>query len=148
MDKLGKSMERFRNGGAQFAFWMLIAVIIFLIGFLAFVFNKIDATSITFSFMAILSFSCLAVYMYFKAKTEVDLRENGMFVKNVSKEHEILYSEIARFDKTMRVGKSGHTVIVYYLLVIEKKDGERITLPFRITEDFLVKLVKIGHFSD
>lgn len=148
MDRLGKSIERFKNGGAQFAFWAVIVIIVFFIGFLAFMFDEIDSLGKTMLFVSMLVFCCLAVYMYFKAKTEVDLRENGIYVRNVGKKHEILYNEIVKLDKTKRIGKSGNMIIVFYLLVIVKKDGERVTLPFRITEEFLMKFIEIGHLAD
>lgn len=127
METLGKSLERYTNGGAKFAFWSIIVIIVFLIGFFCFADIEMDQGGLMGLIFGIVVFSCIGVYMFFKAKTEVDLREHGIYVRNVGKEHGVLYSDIAKLDKVRRVGKSGHTVIVFYLLVIETKDGERIT---------------------
>lgn len=147
MNNLGKSLERYKNGGAQFAFWLLLACIIFLIGFIFIVDVEIDTMGITMYFISTFVLCCLEVYLYFKSKTEIDLREKGIYIRNISKKHEILYSDIAKIDKTKRIGKSANTIIIFYLLVIETKNGKRVTFPCRITEDFIKKFLEISQID-
>lgn len=146
MEKLGKSIERYTNGGAKFAFWMSIVLIVFIIGFAIFI-STSDSKALkraepAFLILPLVVFIGLAIYMFFKAKTEIDIREHGLYVRNINESHYILYDEIAEYDKTRRVGKSGSTVIIFYLLVIIKKDGKRITVPFRLGENFIEKLIE------
>lgn len=100
-------------------------------------FNKIDTMGKTMISSLILVFSCLEVYMYFKGKTEVALRKNGIYARNISKEHGILYNEIAKLNKTRRVGKSGHMIIVFYLLVIEKRMENALRILLELQKIFL-----------
>lgn len=152
MKDLGRSVEHYRNGGAIFGFWTSVLVDVFFVGFyiaIAF-FNIVEVNEMgkTMLLVVIPIFICLTVYMYFKSKTEIDIREHGLYVRNINKKHEILYDDIAKFDKTKRVGKSGPTIIVFYLLVIVKKDGERITFPCRINEEFINKLFEVSHLGN
>lgn len=148
MKDLGNSVERYKNGGAIFGFWTAVIVTIFLIGFYVVVevlkTIEVDEMGQMMLLAVIPIFACLTIYMYFKSKTEMDIREHGLYVRTLGKNHEILYDEIAEFDKTRRVGKSGPTIVIFYLLVIVTKDGERITFPCRVNEDFIQKLLEVS----
>lgn len=145
MNKLGESTKRYTNKGAKFSFVALILIIILFIGL--FIFLELDSMGKVMLLITVPVFIALDVYMFFKSKTEVDLREHGMYIRTLNKQYEVLYSEITKFDKTKRIGKMGNTVIIFYLMIIEKNDGERITLPFKIDEEFLETLVKLGQFN-
>lgn len=146
MKNLGESISRYKNYGAKVGFGIAIGILVFFIGFFSLV--KLDDFGQKMIPLIVSTFLALAVYMYFKSRTEIDIREHGLFVKNAFKSHEILYTEIAKFDKTRRVGKSGAVIIVYYLLVVVKKDGERITSPARVSEEFLAKLIETSRLDD
>lgn len=145
MNKLGSSKERFTNAGAKIAFWLMNIVILLFIGLLIFI--EMDNMGKVLVLLVIPLFIALNVYMFFQSKSEVNLREHGLYIRKSTKQYEVLYEDITKFDKTMRVGKSGAKIIVFYLMVIETKNEERITFPFRVNEDFLQKLADIGTFK-
>lgn len=142
MKDLGNSLICLRNGGAKLAFAIMLGVIVLFIGIGIFMAGMLDAIGWTMLIIALLAFGGIAIYLYFKQKTEIDLREKGIIVQTLSQRHQILFADIDRLERTKRVGKSGSIVFVFYLLVIIKKDGERVTLPFQVEETFMQRLLE------
>ena len=143
MEDLGNSIECLKNDGAKLGFWLTIVIIAVFIG--CSIFLEIDDLGKSMLVFVLLVFTCLAVYMFYRSKTEVHLRESGLYIRTLGKKHKVLYDEIAYFDKTKRIGKSGSIVFRFYLLVLEKKNGERIVFPFEVSNDFFEKLMEVSH---
>lgn len=143
MKNLGKSIEKYSNSGALIGFWL--SIIIMAIFVVVALIAKLDEIGLIGILCSIAIFALVAVYLYFKSKTAIEIMEHGLIIKTMTKKHEILYDEIDSLDKTSRVGKSGNTVYVFYLLVVVTKDGQRITAPARVSKEFMMKLLEVSH---
>lgn len=140
MNKLGESIACYKNLGAIFSFWLSLGITIFFVVF-ALCFN-LDDLGKTMALCVTGVMACLTIYMFFKSKTRMDIREHGLYVRTLGKNHEILYHEITGFDKTKRVGKAGNQIVIFYLLVINLKNGEVVTSPCRVSQDFMDTLTQ------
>lgn len=147
MKDLGKSVIRLQNGGGKI--FSLLMLIVFVILSIIMFFSPIEkdgngwARYIGFSIVL----GCAALYGIFKSKTEIDLREKGIYLKTIDDKFYMLFEEIDHFGERLRWYSidEGRTRNYYKLLVIARKDGIKLTCPIQITEEFYNKMMEISN---